>query len=90
MKLVGIQMEDSSRPAKDGALVVDDDIRGYVCTSRFSHTLKKAVGLALVESELAQLGSRLAIFEDNMGDHRLFAIVVPTPFYDPEGHRLRM
>jgi sarcosine oxidase subunit alpha len=90
MKLVGFKMEDATRPAKDGAVVVDSDIRGYVCTSRYSVTLKESIGLALVESELAQIGTRLALFEDNMGDQRLYARVVPTPFYDPEGKRVRM
>jgi hypothetical protein len=35
--------------------------------------------------------TRLAIFEDNMeSGRRLYARVVSTPFYDPEGSRLRM
>jgi hypothetical protein len=28
------------------------------------------------------------IVEDNMGDERLYATVVSTPFYDPEGKRI--
>ena len=44
----------------------------------------------LVESDLASMGTRLEIFEDNMGDERLYATVVPTPFYDPEGKRMKM
>jgi hypothetical protein len=32
----------------------------------------------------------LAIFEEGMGKNRLYARVVPTPFYDPEGNRLKM
>ncbi len=90
MKLVGFKMEDPSSPAKDGSVVVGDSIRGYVCTARYSFTLAESIGLALVESDLASIGTRLAIFEDNMGDKRLYAIVVPTPFYDPEGKRMRM
>jgi sarcosine oxidase subunit alpha len=89
MKLVGFQMEDPERPARDGALVVDDDIRGYICTSRYSVTLEDSIGLALVESHLAELGTRLQIFEDGMGDQRLKASVVPTPFYDPDGTRMK-
>ena len=90
MKLVGFHMEDAARPVKDGAIVVNDDIRGYVCTSRYSFTLKKSIGLALVESELAEIGTRLTFFEDNMGDQRLYARVAPTPFYDPEGKQMRV
>jgi sarcosine oxidase subunit alpha len=90
MKLVGFKMEDPARPAKDGALVVNDEIRGHVCTSRYSFTLKESIGLALVESALAKISTPLEIFEDNMGDQRLYARVVPTPFYDPEGKRMKM
>ena len=90
MKLVGFEMENPARPPKDGAIVVDDAIRGYVFTARYSFTLQKSIGFALVEEQLAELGTRLAIFEDNMGEDRLYAEVVPTPFYDPEGQRLKM
>ncbi len=90
MKLVGFKMDEARRPAKDGAIVVDTAIRGHVCTSRYSHALGEAVGLALVEAELAEIGTRLELFEDNMKNDRLHARVVSTPFYDPEGRRLRM
>ena len=90
MKLVGFKMEDPERPAKDGSIIVDTNIRGHVCTSRYSFTLGEGIGLALVGSDLASMGTRLEIFEDNMGDERLCATVVPTPFYDPEGKRMKM
>jgi len=90
LKLVGLCMEEPSRTPADGSLIVDESIRGYICTARFSHTLEASVGLALVDAPLARLGTRLKIFQDGMGDERLEAVVVPTPFYDPEGKRLRM
>jgi sarcosine oxidase subunit alpha len=90
LKLVGLEMESPYRAPKDGAIVVDSAIRGYVATARFSYPLQKAVGLALVEDHLAKPGTRLAVFEDGMGRKRLYATVVPTPFYDPEGKRLKM
>jgi sarcosine oxidase subunit alpha len=83
-------MEDASRCPEDGSLIVDSEIRGFVCTARKSFTLKESVGLALAESQLAKQGTRLEIFEDGSGDERLHATVVPTPFYDPEGKQLRM
>ena len=89
MKLVGFKMEDPERPAKDGSIIVNTSIRGHVCTSRYSFSLGKALGMALVESDLTTMGTRLEIFEDNMGDERLYATVVPTPFYDPEGIRMK-
>jgi sarcosine oxidase subunit alpha len=90
LKLVGLEMENPYRPPKDGSIVVDLAIRGYVATARFSFPLQKAVGLALVEDHLAKPGTRLAVFEDGMGRKRLNAKVVPLPFYDPEGKRLKM
>jgi sarcosine oxidase subunit alpha len=90
MKLVGMEMEDPFRPPKDGAIVVDQTIRGHVCTGRYSFTLKKSIALALVEEPLSRIGTRLAVFEEDMKHGRLYARVVATPFYDPEGKRLKV
>jgi sarcosine oxidase subunit alpha len=89
MKLVGFKMEDSERSAKDGSIVVDRSIRGHVCTARYSFALGEAIGLALVDSELAETGTRLEIFEGDALEDRLYATVVPIPFYDPEGKRMK-
>ena len=90
LKLVGIRMEEGSRTPGDGALIVDEAIRGHVCTVRYSQALAKSIGLALVDAPLAKEGTRLKIFQEDMGEERLTAIVVPTPFYDPEGTHQRM
>jgi len=90
MKLVGFEIEKSFRTPKDGAIVVDDTIRGHVFTARYSFTLAKSIGFAFVEDQLAEPGTRLALFEENMGEDHLFARVTPTPFYDPDGKRLKM
>jgi sarcosine oxidase subunit alpha len=89
LKLVGIRMEDDDRPARDGALIVDSKVRGYVATMRKSLTTGQAVGMALVESQLAGKGTRLEIFEDECNGVRLYARVVDTPFYDPSGERMK-
>jgi sarcosine oxidase subunit alpha len=90
LKLVGIRMEDNDCAPKDGSIVVDKRIRGYVCTARKSIATGEALGMALVDAPLASLGTRLAIFEDESGDRRLYARVVAMPFYDPEGVRMKM
>ena len=90
LKLVGIRMEDPKRPPKDGSIIVDGKIRGYVCTARYSFTLQQAIGLALLEAPLAVPGKRLTLYEDGGGAGRMYASVVKTPFYDPEGKRLRL
>jgi sarcosine oxidase subunit alpha len=89
LKLVGIRMEDDNRPARDGALIVDNRVRGYVATMRKSFTTGQAVGMALVESQLADKGTRLEIFEDECNGVRLYARVVETPFYDVKGERMK-
>ncbi len=89
LKLVGIRMEDDDRPARDGALIVDNRVRGYVATMRKSFTTGQAVGMALVESQLADVGTRLEIFEDECNGVRLYARVVKMPFYDPKGERMK-
>ncbi|KJS11426.1 MAG: glycine cleavage T protein (aminomethyl transferase) [Peptococcaceae bacterium BRH_c8a] len=89
-RLVGFKMEDPQRPPRDGSIIVDQRIRGYVCTARKSFTLNESVGLALVDAELAALGTRLEIFEDECNGKRLDARIVPMPFYDPQGERMKM
>ena len=88
LKLVGFKMESPSRAPRDGSIIVDNAIRGYVCIARHSMTLNEPVGLALVDAPLAAEGTRLQIYEDECGGQHLYATVVPTPFYDPKGERL--
>jgi sarcosine oxidase, subunit alpha len=90
LKLVGFKMENNSRAPKDGSLIVDEKVRGYICTARDSFSLDEAVGMALVEAELSKIGTRLEIFEDECGDDRIYGKVVEMPFYDPEGKRMKM
>ncbi len=91
LKLVGFRMADPASPApRDGSIIVDRKIRGYVCTARYSHTLREPVGLALVDADLAVQGTALGIYEDGCGGRLAQAVVSPTPFYDPRGERLRM
>jgi sarcosine oxidase subunit alpha len=90
LTLAGFKMENPSHTPKDGSIIVDSSIRGYVCIARFSFVLKESIGLALVDSPLAKEGTRLQIYEDECKGQHLYGTVVPTPFYDPEGKRLRM
>jgi glycine cleavage system aminomethyltransferase T len=68
-----------------------DEIKGFVCTCRYSFALSKVIGLALVQSPLEKQGSVLQIYQNDGRDSKHYkATVVSTPFYDPEGKRLRM
>lgn len=89
-RLVGFTMEDGQRAPKDGAIIVDDKIRGYVCTARDSFSLNKAVGMALVEKKLSAIDTRLGIFEDECDGNLIYGKVTKMPFYDPEGQRMKM
>jgi sarcosine oxidase subunit alpha len=89
LTLVGIEMDDPALAASDGSVIVDDRIRGYVCTMRNSLTLNRTIGMALVESQLSKVGSRLEIFQDECNGETLRATVVPMPFYDPDGARMK-
>jgi sarcosine oxidase subunit alpha len=90
LKLVGFKMEDSANPPpRDGSIIVDEKIHGYVCTSRYSVSLKETIGLALVDDALTDYGTRLSVYEDECNGRLINAIVTPTPFYDPEGNRMK-
>ena len=90
LKLVGFKMENNTQAPQDGSLVVDEKVRGYICTARDSFSLNEAVGMALVEGKLSRIGTRLEIYEDECGDDRIYGKVVEMPFYDPEGKRMKM
>jgi sarcosine oxidase subunit alpha len=90
LKLVGIQLDNAMTKVADGALVVDERMRGHAPSIRYSHALEQTVGLALVEDELAALGTKLTLYDSGQPAQRPTATVVKPPFYDPEGHRLKM
>jgi sarcosine oxidase subunit alpha len=84
-------MDDPSQTPGDGAVVCEgENIVGYICSSRFSRTLGQSIGMALVTQDLAKQGRRINIYKnDSNKPLRFTATVVPTPFYDAEGNRLR-
>ncbi|MEJ1965104.1 MAG: glycine cleavage T C-terminal barrel domain-containing protein [Gammaproteobacteria bacterium] len=73
-----------ARP-KESHLVIDAGrIVGRVTSIQHSPTLGRAIGLALVEPEIAQRGSFRIRIE---GGRELQASAVPLPFYDAAGSR---
>ncbi|MCM3080248.1 glycine cleavage system aminomethyltransferase GcvT [Brevibacillus invocatus] len=77
-KLVGIEMIDRGIPRSHYPVFSGDEQIGEVTTGTQSPTLKKNVGLALVKSEYAALGTSLDV---EIRGKRLKAEVVPAPFY---------
>jgi sarcosine oxidase subunit alpha len=85
-RLVGFILQAPGVPQDGAAIVVDGRPAGRVTSSRYSPAKMAGVGLAWVETSSAQEGNSI----DVRVDGRLVkARVTMTPFYDPEGARLR-
>ncbi len=82
-KLMSIELAQTARLPKECHLVIDQGaIAGRVTSVTHSRALNKAVGLAMLSPELAQVGRDIQIRVD--GGDLLAARVVATPFYDPQ------
>ena len=77
-KLVGIEMVDRGIPRAHYPVFAGDRQIGEVTTGTQSPTLKRNLGLALIESGYAALGTGLLV---DIRGKRLKAEVVKTPFY---------
>lgn len=77
-KLVGIEMIDRGIPRTHYPVYAGDQLIGEVTTGTQSPTLKKNVGLALIKSEHAAIGTELDV---EIRGKRLKAQVVAAPFY---------
>jgi sarcosine oxidase subunit alpha len=84
--LVGIEITSAgSMPRESHLLIRGGDIAGRVTSIVRSHTLGKAIGLAMVAPEIAAGAAELSIRGD--GGEMIAAKIVPTPFYDPQHQR---
>ncbi|USD81403.1 glycine cleavage system aminomethyltransferase GcvT [Bacillus safensis] len=77
-KLVGIEMIDKGIPRTDYPVFSGEKQVGIVTTGTQSPTLKKNVGLALIETSVAELGVEVEV---QVRKKRLKAKIVATPFY---------
>lgn len=80
-KSIGIEMIDKGIPRTGYPVFVGDKQIGFVTTGTQSPTLKKNIGLALIETECAEVGKELEV---EIRNKRLKAITVATPFYKRE------
>jgi aminomethyltransferase len=80
-KLVGIEMIDRGIPRHGYPVYIGDQLIGEVTTGTQSPSLKRNIGLALINVEYTGLESEVEI---EIRGKRLKAIVVPTPFYKRE------
>jgi len=77
-KLVGFEMMDRGIPRTHYAVSLNDQNIGYVTTGGFSPSLKKNIGLALIDSRYAQVGE---IIEIAVRNKKLNAKIIPKPFH---------
>jgi sarcosine oxidase subunit alpha len=86
-QLVGFEMEDGRVPPEGGQVVVEERRPvGRITSARWSPELRKVIGMAWVPAELARDGAEFFVTIDGGFDK---AHVRLTPFFDPEGERLR-
>jgi sarcosine oxidase subunit alpha len=86
-RLVGFYLAGERGVPAEGCQVVSQGRPvGRLTSSRFSPTLQRVLGLAWVPADQARTGARFLI-RSNGAD--VPAEVAATPFYDPEGKRLR-
>ncbi|MCL7749855.1 glycine cleavage system aminomethyltransferase GcvT [Halalkalibacter alkaliphilus] len=77
-KLVGLEMIDKGIPRTGYEVFVGDKLVGFVTTGTQSPTLKKNVGLAVLDIDVTALGTEVEV---QVRKKRLKAQVVSTPFY---------
>jgi sarcosine oxidase subunit alpha len=86
-RLVGFRMADSRRVPPEGSQVVEDGQPvGRLTSTRYSPTLEQSLGLAWLPAARATVGQRFFV-RWNGAD--VPAVVMPVPFYDREGKRLK-
>jgi sarcosine oxidase subunit alpha len=85
-RLVGFVLQGPGLPPDGAAIVVHDQPAGRVTSSRYSPAKSAGIGLAWVKTAKAQEGASIDIRVDG---ELVKAKVTMTPFYDPEGRRLR-
>lgn len=77
-KLVGLEMMEKGIPRPEYEVFADDQKIGEITTGTQSPTLKKNVGLALLQQVYTEIGTQVEV---QVRNKRLQAQVVKTPFY---------
>jgi sarcosine oxidase subunit alpha len=87
--LVGFEPGAGAEQVAECHLVIEaGDIAGRVTSIAWSPTLGKHIGLAMLRPDLARPGAAFTIRVTD--GSTVPARIVPTPFYDAEGRRLRL
>jgi aminomethyltransferase len=87
-RLVGMDVGDKPvTVAGKSPIKVGKDTVGYVTVVAFSPTLNKAIGLGYVQTDYAKEGNELALAGETGS---IAAKIIPIPFFDPKGTRIRV
>lgn len=78
-KTVGFEMKDRGIPRHGYEVAENGKVIGFVTTGYFSPTLKKNIGIALIEAEYAEIGSQIDIMVRNKP---VKAEVISKKFYN--------
>jgi aminomethyltransferase len=78
-KTVGFEMVGKGIPRHGYEVMLEDENIGVVTTGYFSPTLKKNIGIALIDSKYSELGIEILI---NIRNKRVIAKVVSKKFYN--------
>ncbi|TQR18608.1 glycine cleavage system aminomethyltransferase GcvT [Psychrobacillus soli] len=80
-KSIGIEMIDKGIPRTGYPVYAGEKQIGFVTTGTQSPTLKKNIGLVLIDATFAEIGKELEV---EIRNKRLKAVTVATPFYKRE------
>ena len=80
-KLVGFELTDRGIARDEMDVYINDEKVGIVTSASHAPFLKKAIGLAFVPTEFANIGQEIKI---DVRGRMLAAEIVPTPFYKRE------
>lgn len=78
-KVVGIEMIERGIPRTGYKVLKDGQEIGYVTTGTQSPTLQKSIGMALIDSNFAEVGTELEV---EIRNKSVKGKIVPTPFYE--------
>lgn len=84
--LVGFVMSDGVVPRDGDPIVANGQPIGRVTSTRYSHALGKAIGLAWVPFSMSEEDTEIGVL---VNGKPVPGRVVSQPFYDPDGGRLR-
>ena len=86
-KLVAFEMQGKGMIRSDYEIEVDDKVIGFVTTGLKSPTLDKFIGMAIIDSNYAKVGTEIGI---RVRKKLVSAVIVKRPFYKKQYKKLEV